>query len=512
MLVHRLLERTLETHAGKTALVCGAERHTYAEVGEAVARLAAFLQRSGVRRGDRVVLFLENGFEAVVAIYAVLTIGAVFMPVNPLTKREKLAYLFADARPTALIAARHLRDAFEYALSRNESVQTCIVAGEGNGHATAAGRPMIPFGEVLASPAPEPVHPGTIDQDLAAIIYTSGSTGDPKGVMLTHHNMVSAAESVLAYLPLRESDVIFCVLPLAFGYGLYHVVMGFTLGATVVLEPSFAFPVKTLEAMSRERATVFPGVPTIFATLLNLSVFPQYDLRSLRIVTNAGAALSVQHIEAIRRLLPHARLYSMYGQTECKRASYLPPEEIDRRPTSVGRGMPNQEHWLVDESGNRLPNGSQGELVVRGSHVMRGYWEKPEETARKLRPGPYPGESVLYTGDIFRTDADGYLYFVCRKDDMIKSRGEMVSPREVENALYALDGVLEAAVIGVPDDMLGAAVKAFLVLKPGYRYTEREVVRHCLGRLESFMAPKQVVFADCLPKTDNGKIRKTELA
>lgn len=512
MLVHHSLKRTLVTHASKTALVCGAERYTYAQVGEGVARLATFLQRSGVRRGDRVVLFLENGFEAVVAIYAVLTIGALFMPVNPLTKRDKLSFLLADARPGVMIAARHLRDAYEHALERNASVHTVIVAGEGNGHNSVAGRPMVRFAEILASPADEPAVAGTIDQDLAAIIYTSGSTGDPKGVMLTHHNMVSAEESVLAYLPLRADDVILCVLPLAFGYGLYHVLMGFKLGATVVLERSFAFPVKTLEVMAHERVTVFPGVPTVFATLLNLSVLPKYDLGSLRIVTNAGAALTVQHIEAIRRLLPHVQLYSMYGQTECKRASYLPPEELGRRPTSVGRGMPNQEHWLVDESGNRLPNSSQGELVVRGSHVMRGYWDKPEETARKLRPGPYPGETVLYTGDVFRTDSEGYLYFVCRKDDMIKSRGEMVSPREVENVLYHLEGVLEAAVIGVPDDALGAAVKAFLVLKPGYRYTEREVVRHCLAQLESFMAPKQVVFTDGLPKTDNGKIRKTELA
>lgn len=513
MLVHHFFERALAARPGKTALVCGAERYTYAAISERVTRLAAFLQHHGVQRGDRVVLFLENGVEAVVAVYATLAIGAVFMPVNPLTKRDKLTYLLQDARPRALIAAAQLRDTFDPALQENASVRICILVGQGNGHAAdVAGRPMVWFREVMAGPAARPVDSGTIDQDLAAIIYTSGSTGDPKGVMLTHHNMVSATDSVLAYLPLCEDDVILCVLPLAFGYGLYHVLMAFKVGATIVLERSFSFPVKILDVIARERVTVFPAVPTIFATLVNLSVLPRYDLGSLRVVTNAGAALSVKHIEAICRLLPHARLYSMYGQTECKRASYLPPDELDRRPTSVGRGIPNQEHWLVDELGTPLPNGSQGELVVRGSHVMRGYWGKPEETARKLRPGRYPGEVVLYTGDIFRTDSEGYLYFVCRKDDMIKSRGEMVSPREVENTLYALEGVLEAAVVGVPDETLGAAVKAFLVLRPGYRYTEKDVVRHCLARIESFMVPKHVVFTDGLPKTDNGKIRKAELA
>lgn len=202
----------------------------------------------------------------------------------------------------------------------------------------------------------------------------------------------------------------------------------------------------------------------------------------------------------------------MYGLTECKRVTYLPPEQLDVRPTSVGRGMPNEEVWLADESGRRLPNGSTGELVIRGSNVMRGYWEKPDETMKRLRPGPIPGEMVLYSGDVFRTDAEGYLYFVARKDDIIKSRGEKVSPREVENVLYGMPEVLEAAVIGVPDPVLGQAVKAFVTLKPGATSSERDVIKYCMSKLETFMAPKYVEFVDHLPKTDTGKIRKTGLA
>ena len=201
----------------------------------------------------------------------------------------------------------------------------------------------------------------------------------------------------------------------------------------------------------------------------------------------------------------------MYGLTECKRVSYLPPDQLDIRPASVGRGMPNEEVWLVDDAGARLPNGSTGELVIRGTNVMRGYWEKPEETRERLRPGPISGEVLLYSGDVFRTDPDGYLYFVARKDDIIKSRGEKVSPREVENVLYGMPGVLEAAVIGVPDPMLGEAVKAFVALQPGVTHTERDVITYCLSRLENFMAPKSVVFLERLPKTDTGKIKKTDL-
>jgi acyl-CoA synthetase (AMP-forming)/AMP-acid ligase II len=232
----------------------------------------------------------------------------------------------------------------------------------------------------------------------------------------------------------------------------------------------------------------------------------------LRLLTNTAAALSERHIGELRALFPWARLFSMYGLTECKRVTYLPPEQLDVRPTSVGRGMPNEEVWLVDEDGRRLPNGSTGELVIRGSHVMRGYWNKPAETAERLKPGPYPGEMVLYSGDVFRTDAEGYLYFLARKDDMIKSRGEKVSPREVENALYGLPGVAEVAVVGVPDPVLGEAVKAFIALQPGYRYTQKEVIRHSLSKLESFMAPKYVEFRETLPKTETGKIKKAGLA
>jgi acyl-CoA synthetase (AMP-forming)/AMP-acid ligase II len=200
--------------------------------------------------------------------------------------------------------------------------------------------------------------------------------------------------------------------------------MAFQTGATVVLERSFAFPVKALEVLARERVTVFPGVPTIFSLLMQLKTLADHPLPDLRLLTNTAAALSETHIRQLRGLFPQAQLFSMYGLTECKRVTYLPPDQLDIRPTSVGRGMPNEEVWLVDETGQRLPNGRVGELVIRGSNVMRGYWEKPQETAKRLRPGPIPGEVILHSGDIFRTDSEGYLYFVSRTDDVIKSRGE----------------------------------------------------------------------------------------
>lgn len=510
MLLHLFLENTARSSPDKIALICEGKGYTYKELHTQVERLATTLQQCGVVRGDRVAIFMDNSPETVVSVYAVLKIGAIFMLVNPQTKTDKLSYMLNDARPACLISQASHEAVYAAALERAPSVHTCIISSKLPQHRQTAKAYRL-FNEATALSGASVHDSGTIDQDLAAIIYTSGSTGEPKGVMLTHLNMVTACNSVSSYLGLRDDDVILCVLPLAFDYGLYQILMGFKVGACVVLEKSFAFPAKVLEVMARERVTVFPGVPTMFSTLMNLKILSQYDLSTLRMITNTAAALSEQHIKALRRLFPQAGLFSMYGLTECKRVTYLPLEELDRRPTSVGKGMPNEEVWLVDEHANRLPCGSTGELVIRGSHVMRGYWEKPEETAQRLRPGPYPGEMVLYSGDIFRNDEEGYLYFVGRNDDIIKSRGEKVSPREVENVLYGIEGVLEAAVIGVPDELLGEAIKAFVVLKPDYNCTEKDVIKYCLAKLENFMAPKSVVFMDQLPKTNTGKIRKTGL-
>lgn len=508
MLLHHFLEASVRQFPEKTALVCDGQHYSYTQISQQATELAVFLQHRGVQRGDRVAIFMDNTLETVVSVYAALMIGAIFMPVNPLTKQDKLAYLLNDSRASVLLTHAGLYATFSNALAHNQSVHTCIFVGDL--HSSHVDKRLLPYAGVAGTDGGL-VDPGIIDQDLAAIIYTSGSTGDPKGVMLTHLNMVTATNSVSSYLGLTNDDVILCVLPLAFDYGLYQVLMGFKLGATVVLERSFAFPVKVLEAMTREHVTIFPGVPTIFSLLMNIKTLSQHDLSALRMITNTAAALSEQHIKELRALFPQAILFSMYGLTECKRVTYLPPDQLDIRPTSVGRGMPNEEVWLVDETGRRLPNGNTGELVIRGSHVMRGYWEKPDETAKRLRPGPNPGEMLLYSGDIFRTDAEGYLYFVARKDDVIKSRGEKVSPREVENVLYGMEGVHEAAVVGVPDPILGQAVKAFVALRPGFSYSERDIIKYCLAHLESFMAPKYVTFVDALPKTDTGKIKKTGL-
>jgi len=285
--------------------------------------------------------------------------------------------------------------------------------------------------------------------------------------------------------------------------------MGFKVGGTIILERSFTYPHAVIEKIAHEKVTGFPVVPTIVAILLQMDL-TKYDFSSLRYLTNTAAALPAHHIFQLRKLFPRTKIYSMYGLTECKRVSYLPPDQIDIRPTSVGKGMPNEEVYIVDEHGNRVGPGVVGELVVRGANVMRGYWEMPEETGKVLKPGPLPGENVLYTGDLFRTDEEGYFYFVGRRDDLIKSRGEKISPKEVENVLCSLEGVAEVAVVGVADEVLGQAIKAIIKLKNGTTLCERDVLRHCARYLEDYMVPKIVEFRDALPITANGKINKRE--
>jgi amino acid adenylation domain-containing protein len=488
----------------KVAVVCAGVRVTYRDLDERSNALAHALIARGVERGDRVVVFADNTIETVIAFWAVLKASAIVSIVNPLTKTDKLAYLLDDCRAKVLITDSHLANIFTPAVQRSQHL-TCVIA---------SGAPLpdvIPFAAVTSERTAEPPRRRCIDVDLASIIYTSGSTGEPKGVMLTHRNMLTACASISEYLRIADDEVILCALPLAFDYGLYQMIMAVAAGARIVLERSFAFPAAVLQKVAEEKVTGFPGVPTIFAVLAGMKSLASFDLSSIRYVTNTAAALPVKHITMLRELFPTARIYSMYGLTECKRCTYLPPEDIDRKPESVGIAIPNTELWLVDENDKKLGPGEIGQLVIRGATVMKGYWEKPEATAKKLKPGPVPGEQVLYTGDLCRLDDEGYLYFVGRMDDIIKSRGEKVAPKEVEAALVAIPGVHEAAVIGVPDDLLGQAVKAFGVLAPSSTLDVREIQRECQARLENFMVPKYVEIVPELEKGATGKIQKTHL-
>ena len=517
-LLNNFLTLSAQRSAEKIALETEAGEISYLQLNQQADRLAAFLREIGTKRGDRVLVFTENSIEAVVAFWGVLKSDAVISIINPQTKADKLGYLINNSGADVLIADEHLKPVVLAAMADTHSLSALIITGECDPFSLHSALPvhyqtglrLASFQEAMHCQRPLP-RSCNIDLDLAAIIYTSGSTGHPKGVMLTHRNMITAATSVSTYLNLDENDVILNVLPLAFDYGLYQMIMSVKVGAKLVLERSFTFPGAVLGKVSAKGVTVFPGVPTIFSVMAGMRQLKEFDLTKVRCVTNTAAALSESHIDFIRAVFSAAELYSMYGLTECKRCTYLPPKDIELKKMSVGIAIPNTELWLVDEEDRRLGFGQTGQLVIRGATVMKGYWNNPAETANKLRPGPLPGEQVLYTGDICRLDEDGYLYFVGRVDDIIKSRGEKVAPKEVENALYGLREVKDAAVIGVADPLWGQAVKAFVVLHKDTSLNKKTILAHCNQHLENFMVPKHLEIVDDLPKTAAGKIKKMDL-
>jgi amino acid adenylation domain-containing protein len=482
--VEALLEQHARRSPDRTALVAGTERRSYREVDEQANRLAHRLRLSGIEWGDRVVISRGNSIEAVVAMFAVLKAGAVFVIVSPQMRANRLSGLLVDSGAKALIATS------KPAGWLNDVRLVTMFDGPG----------------CPSTPPPQ----AESDADLAALVYTSGSTGGSKGVMLTHRNLVAAADSICEYLDLTAEDVILNALPLSFTYGLGQVTTAFRSGATVVLEQSSIYPHLLLDTMIRERVTGFPLVPTL-ATLMLQQDLTDRSFPHLRYITSAAAALSNSKIQQLRKAFPSTKLYSMYGQTECQRATYLPPDQIDARPASVGIAIPGTSVWIVDGEGNRLGPGEIGELVVCGPQVMTGYWNQPELTARVLRRDHLKGSNVLHTGDLFRMDRDGFLYFVDRLDDIIKTRGEKVAPREIEEVIAELPEVAEVSVYGVPDELLGEAIAASIAFVPGTRLTKSRIQRHCLERLESFMVPRLIDIREALPMSANGKVNRGAL-
>ncbi len=517
MLVHNFLENSARRLPDKVALVCGDQRLTYNQINSAANQLASFLLKIGTRRQDRVIIFIDNSIESVISLFGILKAGCIFIMLNDSMKAKKLNYILKDSGARVLISHINKKRIIDEAISGVPNLEHIIwcqgsgvkdafpLEGQYSGLNTST-----PWNSVFNEMANESnsFFPNAIDLDIATIIYTSGSTGDPKGVISAHYNVVAAARSITTYLENVEQDIILNVLPLSFDYGLYQILMASLFGGTVILEKSFLYPYKILERLVEEHATGFPIVPTMVALLLKMEAISSFDFSSLRYITNTAAALPVSYIRKLQTIFPETTVYSMYGLTECKRVSYLPPEYLDIKPESVGIPMPNEEVFILDSEGNEVERGEIGELVIRGSNVMQGYWNSPEETEKTFRPGSYRNDALLYSGDLFKMDNDGFLYFVSRKDDMIKTKGERVSPKEIENSLCEMEGVLEVAVVGVHDDIFGQAIKAFVVPKEKDSITEKNIVRYCIKNLETFMVPKFVEFRESFPKSNSGKIDK----
>lgn len=507
MLIHHSLEKAARNTPDKVALVCGSQRYTYGRVNALADELAAAILRAGARSRDRIIVYMDNCAEAVVSIYAILKADCIFVPLNPDTKARKLAYVLMDCGARIVLSHQNKLETINQAyklIQPRFPTKYGIIRIDNSIDSN--------FGRERTQASTSPVGcPSEVASDLAALIYTSGTTGKPKGVMSAHCNMLAAIESITQYLGNVQSDIVLNVLPLSFDYGLYQMLMMFHVGGTLVLEKSFAYPHNLLKLIAAEGVTGLPVVPTMAAMLLRLNKLSDYDFRSLRYMTSTGAHFPVPHIRELQMHFPHLRIFCMYGLTECKRVSYLPPERLSDKAGSVGIPMANVNVKIVDRNNREVGAGAIGELVVCGPNVMRGYWNDPEASDLKFRKADNGEERCLYSGDLFKKDAEGYLYFVSRTDDLFKVRGERVSPKEIESILLELPGVSEAAVIGIQDPFDGHRIKAVILLKDECALTEQGVLKYCADNLEAHMVPKTIEITRTLPRSNNMKLDKAGL-
>jgi len=510
----RLLGEALLTSAknnpDKIALIAKSVDYSYATLKEKAENFAGYILRAGIKKGDRVAIYLDNSWQSAISIYGVTISGAVFLVVNPQTKSDKLKYILNDCQAKILVTADNLKHEFSHALEGNENIKEVITTGDivalkKNPHLKVAR-----FGDAIAV-NPNLTFPNIIPNDLAALIYTSGSTGFPKGVMMTHQSMVFTSWSLIEYLRLSETDRIMLMLPLAFDYGLYQLIMAITIGGTLIIEQSYIFPATIYKNIEKYKPTVFPGVPTIYAMMIAANKENGLRFDCIEKITNTAASLPAEFIPDLKKIFPNALVFKMYGLTECKRVCYLEPELIDQKPNSVGKAIPGTEVFLLSSEGQPVPAGETGILHIRGPHVMLGYLNKKELSAEMLRDGQLPGEKILCSNDWFKMDEEGFLYFQGRNDDIIKTRGEKVSPVEIENLIYKIKGIKEVAVMGVPDVILGESIVVYATLHDLVQLSEKEVQKECIKHLEAFMIPKKVFFLDEMPKSSNGKIDKSEL-
>lgn len=490
----------------KNALFVSGRWHSYGLLDEQANRLARLLVSSGLRRGDRVALLLENSAEYVITYYAILKASGITVALNTENTAEDVAYIITDCGVRLLVTSPRLfAKVSKPAGGAAPGVLLWSAAAPMSSDGASPAPVLLP--EAFAGEKAVPPAVRGIDLDVASIVYTSGSTGKPRGATLSHLNIVSNTRSIIEYLGLTSDDRIMVVLPFHYIYGKSLLNTHFFAGGSVVVDNRFLYPNVMLQTMREQEATGFAGVPSTFTILLSRSSLRTMTFPQLRYITQAGGAMPPAVQKKVAEAFAPARLFIMYGATEASaRLSYLDPADLPHKWGSIGKAIPNVELFVAGEDGCPLQAGREGEIVARGSNIMSGYWNHPEETVQVLRNGLY------YTGDLGRMDDQGFLYVVGRLKEMLKIGGNRVSAKEIEEALHEHPDVIEAAVVGVPDDVMGEVPKAFLVTKKGTsKRLLEELPRFLQSRLAPYKVPKYYENRDSLPKNDAGKILKLEL-
>jgi acyl-CoA ligase (AMP-forming) (exosortase A-associated) len=513
-LIHEFIFASAQRTPGAEALVSGNSRLDYASLADRVRHVANGLLAKGLGRGERVAVYMEKNVENVAAMFGAAAAGGVFVPVNPLLKPEQVGYILADCNVRVLVTSADRLRLLAPALASCRDLKLVLVTGAADKLPAVDGVAVQPWDALQAAPAGQKPH-RVIDADIAAILYTSGSTGKPKGVVLSHRNMVAGATSVASYLENTAADRILAVLPLSFDYGLSQLTTAFHVGATAVLI-NYLLPRDIVKAVETERITGLGAVPPLWIQVAQLT-WPA-DC-TVRYITNSGGAMQRPTLDALRRALPNAKPFLMYGLTEAFRSTFLPPEEVDRRPDSMGKAIPNAEVVVLRADGTECEPGEPGELVHRGALVSLGYWNDRAKTAERFKPvvsshhGLTMTEMAVWSGDTVRKDEEGFLYFISRNDEMIKTSGYRVSPSEVEEVVYAREQVAEAAALGVAHPTLGQAIVVVAHCKEGMAIDADALMAACKPHLPAYMLPARIVMADTsLPRNPNGKIDRKLLS
>jgi acyl-CoA ligase (AMP-forming) (exosortase A-associated) len=514
-LLHELVEGSARRFPLLPAVAYKGEVLDYQSLLDRVARAALGFAGLGLKRGDRIGIYLEKRLETVVAIFAASAAGCVSVPINPVLKPRQVGYIMRDCNIRLLITSK------QRAADLAEEIQNCqdlhcVAVVDRNGSKLGFARVVsLDWHELTSSQAAgRPAR--VIDTDMAAILYTSGSTGNPKGVVLSHRNMVAGAKSVSQYLGNNSADRVLAILPLSFDAGLSQLTTAFAVGAKVVLL-NYLLARDAVRACAEEGITGITGVPPLWIQLAELD-WPQAASKSVRYFANTGGRMPRATLDRLRKVLPAAKPYLMYGLTEAFRSTYLDPAEVDRRPDSIGKAIPNAEILVVRPNGELCEPDEPGELVHRGALVALGYWNDPERTAERYRPAPgRPAgicvpEVAVWSGDIVRRDAEGFLYFIGRRDEMIKTSGYRVSPTEVEEIVYSSRLVGAAAAIGVPHPRLGQAIVVVASAPAAARLDAEALLAHCQRAMPLYMVPLRVVERADLPRNPNGKIDRKMLA
>ncbi len=515
-LLHQLIGHSAERTPESPALTFAGQSRSYAELDTAVGGFAAGLIALGLARSERVAIYLDKRVELIAAAFGTTAAGGVFVPVNPILKPEQVGYILQDCNVRVLVTSPERFATLAETLTRCHDLRHVVLTGEPARRPELAGASVHLWRELADAP-PRAGH-RIVDTDMAAILYTSGSTGRPKGVVLSHRNMVTGAKSVAQYLENRADDTLLAALPLSFDAGFSQLTTAFHVGARVVLL-NYLLPRDVLKAVVAERVTGLTAVPPLWIQLSQLD-WPETVTEHLRYLANTGGRMPLETLKRLRRMLPATRPYLMYGLTEAFRATYLPPGEADRRPDSIGKSIPNSEVLVLREDGTPCAPNEPGELVQRGALVALGYWNDPEKTAERFRPLPPQSgrdkglvlpEIAVFSGDTVRADEEGYLYFIGRRDEMMKTSGYRVSPTEVEEILYATRLVGECVAFGVPHDTLGQAICVIATPPDGGRLDTAQLLAECRIRMPAYMVPAQIEARDGpLPRNPNGKIdRKT---